>query len=617
MKIRIFTTVILILSLSACGGNGNGGPPIQADNGTPTDGSADCSVPGTECPPGYTCVNLGRASFECVLIPKDGTGTDNQGDSDSGTPSELPPTDPGNPTDLSIQLSTGGDVLSGLAIVSATVTGGAVIVGVEFQVDGLTISTDVIPPYSVAINTAQFNDGAHMVAAYTADNTGAAAQDLTEIIFDNSPPEFFSFSPTEEETVFFEDGPLTMKAEVDDSGSIDTVTFRANGLLVGQFTQPPFAASVPHETLFLDLEELPKNIYVQYQAQDTLGQLTEIAHNIEVHRRLAWEFNTLGEIWGAAAVLPNGNVVFGNNQSKIYCVNPSGSEVWQFQSDGGITNVPAVDADGNIYFGSLGGTVYSLTSGGGLRWSNFIDSPAGGTPVIRDNSLYLAAYSGVIYEFDRNSGGINWTQTLPDYISSSPTISDEGVLYVGCQDHSLYAVFSDGIQWSYETADEIWSSPSIGFNGTVYVGSNDGWLYAVKKNGLSLFEVEIKGQIWGKPHIGADNSLYVASSAKYVHKLDGLDGSTFWSTKLDGITYSSPVPDEDGVLYIGTTAGNVYALDPETGSELFFYNVGLDQTIHSTPLVVGDRVYFGSIDRSLYSIWRYGADLSTGELGTD
>ncbi|MBR58906.1 MAG: hypothetical protein CMH54_12920 [Myxococcales bacterium] len=610
MKLRLFSIVLLIVSLSACGGNGNGGPPVQADNGTQPD-TSNCAT----CPPGFTCENVGRASFECVPIPEDAGSTDTG--SDQGTPTELPPIDTGNPTGLSIQLSTDADVLSGLSTVSATVSGGAVILGVEFQVDGMTITTDVIPPYSVTINTAQFNDGAHMVAAYTADNAGGTAQSVTEIIFDNSPPEFFSYSPAQDETVFFEDGPLTMQAEVDDSGSIDTVTFRANGLLVGQFTQPPFAASVPHETLFLDLEELPKNIYVQYQAQDTLGQLTEVSHNIEVHRRLAWEFNTLGEIWGGAVVLPNGNIVFGNNQSKIYCVDPSGNEVWQYQIDGGITADPTVDDEGNIYLGSLGGTIYSLNSSGGLRWSNFIDSPSGGSPVIRDNSLYVGAYSGVVYEFDRNSGGVNWQHTLPDYISSTPAISDEGVLYVGCQDHKLYAVFTDGIQWSYETADEIWSSPSIGFNGTVYVGSNDGWLYAVKKNGLGLFEVEIKGQIWGKPHVGTDNSLYLASSAKYVHKLDGLDGSTFWSTKLDGFTYSSPVPDENGALYIGTTAGNLYALDPESGTELFYYNVGLDQTIHATPLIVGDRVYFGSIDRSFYSIWRYGANLSTGELGNE
>ena len=57
-----------------------------------------------------------------------------------------------------------------------------------------------------------------------------------------------------------------------------------------------------------------------------------------------------------------------------------------------------------------------------------------------------------------------------------PTIGTDGTIYVGADDHSLYAITDNGTQgtlkWSYATGDAIYSCPAIGNDGTIYVGSN-------------------------------------------------------------------------------------------------------------------------------------------------
>ena len=63
-------------------------------------------------------------------------------------------------------------------------------------------------------------------------------------------------------------------------------------------------------------------------------------------------------------------------------------------------------------------------------------------------------------------------------MDSSPTVA-EGFVYVGSQDHTLYALSAQAGEkvWSYRTEGAIVSSPAVA-NGVVYVGSNDHTLYA-------------------------------------------------------------------------------------------------------------------------------------------
>jgi outer membrane protein assembly factor BamB len=503
---------------------------------------------------------------------------------------------------LEVKIAVDDAILSGIATIGAIVTGGKAVMGVEFYVDNVRMDTDFIPPFNTSVNTTDFKDGYHLLSVFTADQYGQTASDSKQITFDNTPPKLLSNIPAEGDKVFFEDGPLNLKLEVDDPTSIKNATFRANGLLVAQFFQPPFIAQVSYDQLFVTIDSLPKNIYVQFEVTDYLGQMSSASANVTVLKRLLWSYETLGEIWAPGVALPNGNIVFGNLNNKVIELTQEGSLVQETNTSGSVTVSMAVNpANGMVFYGALDGNVYARNPGGGQAWSMNLDSPPGGGLVYRNGTVYVTSYSGKVLALSEGSGGVQWQGQLPDYISSTPDVATDGTVYVGCQDHSLYAVSGGSIQWSVPTGDEVWSSPTLGPDQTIYFGSNDGWVYATKPDGSPKWVEEVKGQIWGKPLVGSDGNVYVASTSKYVTKLEAASGNQLWTTKTEGLSYSSPVEGEDGRIYVGTTAGKVFSLNPDNGQINWSYSVG--DSIHGTPLLVGKKLFIGSTNRKFFAMW--------------
>lgn len=513
---------------------------------------------------------------------------------------DIPGVDP-----LSIQLQLAdGETYSAYLEIEPQVAGGGIISGVEFKVNGVALHTDLIAPYSYTINTAEFGDGEHVISAETADSEGQWATAAVTVIFDNTPPEFASLMPIEGEPVFFEDGPLHMEAISDDVNPLSEVKFFANGLPQGEFDEAPYIADIEWEDIFVNYEDLTdagKEIYLSFQATDKLGLETSVDYNISVYKRHAWTFETLGDIWASPEVLPNGNIVVGNWQEKLYCITPAGEQVWQYGVFGDV-NFKAVYDPGSsrIIVGDSASQVYGITTSGSLAWQTAVGGPVGGEPAVQGGKVYVGTYSGSLVVLNPSNGAIHWQANICNNLSSNPVVAQDETVYVGCQDSKLYAVNNGTVQWTKETGKEIWGSPSVGPTGTVYFGSNDGWLYAQNADGSDAWLTEIGGAIWGTPLIGLDGSIYVGSTSKYVTKLDPITGEIIWETKTQGLTYSSPRQGSDGTVYIGTSGGQIWALDDETGEVK--WNNAIGDTIHGSVLIHDDVLYTGSVDRNVYAL---------------
>ena len=499
----------------------------------------------------------------------------------------------------------GEGIHSGLAQVEANVTGGdgvGSLLGVEFYIDGFRIDTDLIPPFDLLFNSAQYDDGEHLVEAFTADRSGATASAAVTVILDNTPPVFTEVAPADGEGVFYDDGPLHLRFEVDDPSNIARATFRANGLLLGEVTAPPFEVIVPYESFFIDPDDLPQNVLVQYEAIDRLGQSTIESANISVHRREMWRIDTLGEIWSTAVRSGDGNIVFGNKNNLIVALRPNGTEDWRTSLDGAVDVGLAVDPVSNrIFAGTSGGTIYAINPGGGIQWTENISSPPGGDMIYRDGTLYVPGFTGDAHAINSATGDRRWSVPLGGNVLSRPSLTAEGLWLVGAQDNRMHAIRDGSELWSVETGGEVWSGAVEGLGGSIFFGSNDGWVYAVDELGGERWRTEVEGQIWSRLTGEADGSaIYVASTSRSVHELDPLTGAIVWSTRLEGLSNSSPIIGPDGNLYIGTTAGNIYALETESGEVLWTYALG--DTIHASPLVVDDMLYVGTTGRSFFAI---------------
>lgn len=598
-------TILCLLSLAVAANCPSGcsveaPDPILLEADCPFCGAKPCYMPdsGGEiiCP--TTCDDDLTEQPEDIQVPDEDLGELPTQPEVKEVVIDIPPDVP----PLSVGVSVDSEILSGIATIGAVVEGGKAVMGVEFYVDNVRMDTDFIPPFNTSVNTSEFKDGFHLVSVFTADQYGQTASDSKQLTFDNTPPMILSTEPAEGDIVFFEDGPMHMKMEVDDPSSMKYVTFRANGLLVAEFVQPPFEADVNFGVLFIDINTLPKNIYVQFEAEDYLGQTTIQAIDVMVYKRHIWTFETVGEIWPTVSALPNGNIVFGNNNNKLFCLNQNGGQEWVVNTSGSITVKTGVNqSNSSSYYSGLDGNVYGVNSGGSNQWSMNMQSPPSGGLVHQNGQVYAASYSGTVYSLTEGGGGVNWQVALPGFISSSPEVAPDGTVYIGCQDNSMYAIQNGSIIWSIPTGGEVWSSPTFGADQRIYFGSNDGWVYSVKQDGGPWWVIEVQGQIWGKPLVASDGAIYVASTSKYVSRHDPQDGHIVWETKTEGLSYSSPAEGPNGQIYIGTTGGKVFCLDSETGLIQWTYTIG--DTIHATPLIVGNKLFIGSTDRNMYSLW--------------
>ena len=101
-------------------------------------------------------------------------------------------------------------------------------------------------------------------------------------------------------------------------------------------------------------------------------------------------------------------------------------------------------------------------------------------------------------------------------MNSSPAIGLDSygtVIYVGSTDGRLYACHpGKSGDWYYPTGSALQSSPAIGMDGTIYVGSDNHSLYAINPNGtlkLPHWPFTTGGAIASSPVIGPDGTIYV------------------------------------------------------------------------------------------------------------
>jgi outer membrane protein assembly factor BamB len=101
------------------------------------------------------------------------------------------------------------------------------------------------------------------------------------------------------------------------------------------------------------------------------------------------------------------------------------------------------------------------------------------------------------------------------HVLSSPAIAPDGTIYVGAEDHFLYALNPNGtVKWKYETGNSLYASPVIGSDGTIYIGSEDRQFYAINPNGTLKWIVPTKTVFTSSAAIGADGTIYAAGTHK-------------------------------------------------------------------------------------------------------
>jgi outer membrane protein assembly factor BamB len=265
-----------------------------------------------------------------------------------------------------------------------------------------------------------------------------------------------------------------------------------------------------------------------------------------------------------------------------------------------------------------------------------------------DKTAYVACDYGAIIA--RKQSGTSWKFVLPglDAFSAAPLLADDGTIFIGCSNDSVYIINSDGTLRTrvyvggpvnatgalgsdgvayFQTEDSIvvairsdgsqyWptpfqtnggnSAPVIGLDGTVYAASQEGTVYALDpSNGQLKWTHNIgSSPIIAPPAIDPSrNTLYVVNDDGFLQTFD-LGGTTGWNVNV-GAEASGPVLDADGNIYIGG-GGNLLAFKPD-GQPKWTFAPTMAGAV-STPAVTVDGYLYVLVVRGKKKLAMQGAD---------
>src|SRR5437660_696562 len=150
------------------------------------------------------------------------------------------------------------------------------------------------------------------------------------------------------------------------------------------------------------------------------------------------------------------------------------------------------------------------------------------------------------------------------------------------------------------------SSPTV-WNGAVYFGSSDGNVYSLDAtSGALKWKFHTGDVVHSSPAI-ADGVLYIGSWDTYLYAMDAASGTEKWRFKTGedpdihnhgGIQDSPAVADGTIKFEVVFSSPNLFYDDMVIAVHKLF-TMG---TILSSPVVVGNTVYFGSTDGNLYAL---------------
>ena len=266
--------------------------------------------------------------------------------------------------------------------------------------------------------------------------------------------------------------------------------------------------------------------------------------------------------------------------------------------------------NGAVYFGSGDGNIYALDAAtGAVKWKFKTGDVVHASPAIADGVLFVGSWDSYFYALDAATGQEKWKyKTGEDHdthnqvgIQSSAAVMD-GVVYFGCRDAHLYALDQQTgtLKWSYSTKGSwVIASPVVN-DGKVYFATSDtGLLYAADaKTGAILFSVNFNHwPVFSSPAL-AGTTMYVGSTAGTLSAVDLTSHTVAWSFATDASKKNADYFKPDGAPNYEA----VYASDFYDDIMAGYVKLQALGPILSSPVVVDNMVYFGSVDGNVYAL---------------
>ncbi|UUO08159.1 PQQ-binding-like beta-propeller repeat protein [Blastopirellula sp. J2-11] len=277
--------------------------------------------------------------------------------------------------------------------------------------------------------------------------------------------------------------------------------------------------------------------------------------------------------------------------------------LWKYAVEkGAFEGTPAV-VDNVVYIGDLDGAIYALNLADGKEiWKKSIDTGFYGSPAYRDGKVYLGDMDGLLHCLSAKTGDVLWTYETGAEINGSVNFYQDKLL-IGSQDATLYCLTAaDGqLVWKYEIADQIRCMPTIVEN-RGFVAGCDAKLHIIDLDkGTSAASVPIDAPTGSTPAVHGDLVVF-GTEGGTLYGIDWKKAVVRWTHEDDrgrqAFRASAAVTDK--LAIIGGRNKRVAAVNMTNGKQLWSFPTR--GRIDSSPVIAGDKVYFGSSDGKVYGL---------------
>ncbi|MCK4640087.1 MAG: PQQ-binding-like beta-propeller repeat protein [Candidatus Marinimicrobia bacterium] len=296
---------------------------------------------------------------------------------------------------------------------------------------------------------------------------------------------------------------------------------------------------------------------------------------------LVWTFTGSGKFYASPALtIDESKLIIGDQSGKLYALNPhTGEKLWEYPANSAIYANAAVDSTGNIYFGAQNGRLYCLSSIGAYKWDYntggaiFYASPTLGyasvstkASMVNDATDMLKSFKKVDTGNRNQETGIrkresgNWKLETGKSINRKAAMRNDNTL-LKSKDQSTAKIPSSGLRSSVSGLLSPVSSISGSSADVIYIGSDGQKLHAVNAStGANIWSYTTLGNIRNGAVLSANGFLYFGSSDDLLYCIK-TDGSRRWAYKTGGDLYTSnPAMGLDGAVYIGCYDNKLYAV---------------------------------------------------------
>ena len=247
------------------------------------------------------------------------------------------------------------------------------------------------------------------------------------------------------------------------------------------------------------------------------------------------------------------------------------------------------------------------------RWSFQAGKGLVPSPVVADGRLFVGCDDHKLYALDARSGQELWTHATADIIEA-PALVLGGTVFVGVTDGSFLALDakSGEKRWSFQSDDKILGGANwlvVEGEPHVVVGSYDANVYCLKASDGSLrWKFATSNYVNGTPAV-FDGKLVFGGCDAILHVLDGKDGQELQALELgNDAQVAGSVALRDGRAFFGHY-GNAFVCVDLTQNELVWSFPDAKQAFFSSPSLAGERVLFGGRNKQLHCV-----DAASGAL---